>query len=54
LVVAAWCAVLGGLPAQIENAAEIAIETMRQTGNDVSDRYKETSIGGLAVNVVEC
>jgi L-serine dehydratase len=106
LVGAAWCAVLGGLPAQIENAAEIAIEhhlgltcdpvgglvqipciernavasvtavsaarlalngdgrhhvsldiaieTMRQTGNDVSDRYKETSIGGLAVNVVEC
>jgi L-serine dehydratase len=31
-----------------------AIETMRQTGNDMSDRYKETSAGGLAVNVVEC
>jgi L-serine deaminase len=53
LVVAAWCAVLGGSPAQIENAADIAIETMRQTGNDMSDRYKETS-AGLAVNVVEC
>ena len=31
-----------------------AIETMRQTGNDMSDRYDETSAGGLAINVVEC
>ena len=106
MAAAALCAVLGGSPAQIENAAEIAIEhhlgltcdpvgglvqipciernavasvtavsaarlalngdgrhhvsldiaveTMRQTGNDMSDRYKETSTGGLAVNVVEC
>ena len=30
------------------------IETMRQTGNDMSEKYKETSTGGLAVNVVEC
>ncbi|GGH60603.1 L-serine ammonia-lyase [Rothia aerolata] len=30
------------------------IETMRQTGEDMSNRYKETSMGGLAVNVVEC
>ena len=30
------------------------IETMRQTGADMSERYKETSMGGLAVNVVEC
>lgn len=99
-------AVMGGSPAQIENAAEIAmehnlgltcdpvggfvqlpciernaiaagtavaamrlallgdgshkisldtvIETMRQTGVDMSLKYKETSTGGLAVNVVEC
>jgi L-serine dehydratase len=99
-------AVMGGSPAQIENAAEIAmehnlgltcdpvggfvqlpciernaiaagtavaamrlallgdgshkisldtvIETMRQTGQDMSLKYKETSTGGLAVNVVEC
>lgn len=99
-------AVMGGTPAQIENAAEIAmehnlgltcdpvggfvqlpciernaiaagtavaamrlallgdgshkisldtvIETMRQTGQDMSLKYKETSTGGLAVNVVEC
>lgn len=99
-------AVMGGTPAQIENAAEIAmehnlgltcdpvggfvqlpciernaiaagtavaamrlallgdgshkisldtvIETMRQTGVDMSMKYKETSTGGLAVNVVEC
>lgn len=30
------------------------IETMRQTGRDMSDKYKETSQGGLAVNVVDC
>ncbi|WP_417692745.1 L-serine ammonia-lyase [Roseibium sp.] len=30
------------------------IETMRQTGLDMSDQYKETSQGGLAVNIVAC
>lgn len=30
------------------------IETMRQTGKDMQSKYKETSQGGLAVNVVEC
>ncbi|MBP0049438.1 L-serine ammonia-lyase [Marinobacterium sp. AK62] len=30
------------------------IETMRQTGLDMQDKYKETSTGGLAVNVVAC
>ena len=30
------------------------IETMRQTGEDMKSKYKETSRGGLAVNVVEC
>ena len=33
---------------------DAAIETMRQTGVDMHSKYKETSIGGLAVNVVEC
>jgi L-serine dehydratase len=98
--------VLGGTPAQVENAAEIAMEhnlgltcdpigglvqvpciernaiaaakainaakmalwgdgshrvsldevivTMRETGKDMSSKYKETATGGLAVNVVEC
>ncbi len=102
----ALCAVLGGSPRQVENAAEIAmehhlgltcdpvgglvqvpciernaiasstavsaarlalhgdgshrvsldmvIETMRQTGIDMSSKYKETSEAGLAVNVIEC
>jgi L-serine dehydratase len=31
-----------------------AIETMRQTGLDMHTKYKETSLGGLAVNVPEC
>jgi L-serine dehydratase len=30
------------------------IETMRQTGIDMQSKYKETSLGGLAVNVVYC
>lgn len=106
MAAAGLCAVLGGTPEQVENAAEIAmehhlgltcdpvgglvqvpciernaiasstavnvarlalhgdgnhivsldtvIETMRQTGLDMSTKYKETSEGGLAVNVVEC
>ena len=106
MAAAGLCAVMGGTPAQVENAAEIAlehhlgmtcdpvgglvqvpciernalgavkavtaaslaikgdgthfvpldaaIETMRQTGLDMNERYKETSQGGLAVNVVEC
>lgn len=33
---------------------DACIETMRQTGMDMNERYKETSLGGLAVNVVEC
>ncbi|KMK66822.1 L-serine ammonia-lyase [Puniceibacterium sp. IMCC21224] len=106
MAAAGLCAVLGGTPAQIENAAEIAlehhlgmtcdpvrglvqvpciernglgaikavsaaslalrgdgvhlvpldacIETMRQTGVDMSEKYKETSLGGLAVNIPNC
>lgn len=106
MAAAGICAVMGGTPEQVENAAEIAlehhlgmtcdpvkglvqvpciernglgaikavsaaslslrgdgthlvsldvcIETMRQTGNDMSERYKETSLGGLAVNVPNC
>jgi L-serine dehydratase len=33
---------------------DAVIETMRQTGNDMRAKYKEPSLGGLAVNVVEC
>ncbi|WP_323769866.1 L-serine ammonia-lyase [Antarctobacter sp.] len=106
MAAAGLCAVMGGTPEQVENAAEIAlehhlgmtcdpvkglvqvpciernglgaikavsaaslslrgdgthlvpldacIETMRQTGNDMSEKYKETSLGGLAVNVPNC
>jgi L-serine dehydratase len=106
MAAAGLCAALGGANAQIENAAEIAMEhhlgmtcdpvgglvqipciernafgavkaiaaaslalhgdgshkisldgviaTMRQTGADMQTKYKETSLGGLAVNFVEC
>jgi L-serine dehydratase len=30
------------------------IRTMRQTGADMSSKYKETARGGLAVNIIEC
>ncbi|MWB97777.1 L-serine ammonia-lyase [Agromyces seonyuensis] len=30
------------------------IDTMRETGRDMSHKYKETALGGLAVNVIEC
>ena len=33
---------------------DTVIETMRQTGLDMMTKYKETSEGGLAVNVIEC
>ena len=33
---------------------DAAIETMRQTGRDMHEKYKETSLGGLAVNVPNC
>lgn len=33
---------------------DTAVETMRRTGADMSDKYKETSLGGLAVAFIEC
>lgn len=30
------------------------IKTMRETGNDMKNKYKETARGGLAVNIIEC
>lgn len=33
---------------------DAVVETMRQTGRDMMSKYKETALGGLAVNVVEC
>ena len=33
---------------------DTVIVTMRETGADMSSKYKETAEGGLAVNVPEC
>ncbi|PIZ04150.1 MAG: L-serine ammonia-lyase [Gammaproteobacteria bacterium CG_4_10_14_0_8_um_filter_38_16] len=33
---------------------DMVINTMREIGNNMSTKYKETSQGGLAVNVIEC
>ena len=33
---------------------DAVIETMRQTGLDMQSKYKETALGGLAINVVAC
>ena len=39
---------------QTKVSLDQVIETMRQTGLDMSSKYKETSQGGLAVNVIAC
>ena len=33
---------------------DACVETMRQTGIDLSEKYKETSQGGLAVTLAAC
>ena len=33
---------------------DTAVDTMRRTGADMSDKYKETALGGLAVAFIEC
>ena len=33
---------------------DACIKTMKETGRDMSEKYKETSLGGLAVNVPDC
>jgi len=35
-------------------ALDTVIKTMYETGRDMMAKYKETSLGGLAVNVVDC
>ena len=40
--------------ADMKVSLDQVIETMRQTGVDMQEKYKETSQGGLAVNVVAC
>lgn len=40
--------------APIMSSLDQVIETMMQTGKDMANKYKETSLGGLAVCVVEC
>ena len=37
-----------------EGVSDKVISTMRQTGADMSTKYKETARGGLAVNIIEC
>ena len=66
LLAAAFAAAVPALAADVEKPAALVgdgthrvsldqvIETMRKTGLDMNVRYKETSLGGLAVNVVEC
>ena len=68
MAVASVAEALGGTPAQVENAARMAlwgegrhavsldtvIETMRQTGEDMLAKYKETSPRRPGRHVVEC
>ena len=54
-----------GLPSQLPDinpeetrewleSLDTVIKTMYETGRDMMAKYKETSLGGLAVNVVDC
>lgn len=49
---AAWMALSGDGRHQV--SLDKVIETMRRTGADMHHKYKETSLGGLAVSVVDC
>mgnify|MGYP002038766811 CR=1 FL=1 len=40
-----------GMPEQARVSLDAVIQTLRQTAEDMSDKYKETSQGGLATNV---
>lgn len=42
----------GDIPQKI--SFDQVVETMLRTGRDMSDKYKETSTGGLAVSIIEC
>jgi L-serine deaminase len=44
----------GAGPEEVRDRAEEILKTMRETGADMKDKYKETARGGLALNVVEC
>jgi hypothetical protein len=45
-----------GCPASDERKVSVdqVIEVMYRTGLDMQSKYKETSLGGVAVSVVEC
>jgi hypothetical protein len=43
-----------GLRVELFGSLDKAIKTLRETGADMKDKYKETARGGLAVNVIEC
>ena len=43
-----------GIPEQQKVSLDNVIEVMRETGRDMSRKYKETSEGGLALSVTEC
>jgi L-serine dehydratase len=53
-----WCGVTAALALAGDGrhvvSLDAAIETMRQTGADMSSKYKETALGGLALNVTAC
>lgn len=44
----------GVVPAVLRCYRDHCIGAMRQTGQDMAEKYKETSIGSLAVNLPEC
>ena len=49
-----WAAPPGPAAGGRQDALDKVIKTMKETGRDMSVKYKETARGGLAVNVIEC
>ncbi|MEN9395501.1 MAG: hypothetical protein RLZ81_31 [Pseudomonadota bacterium] len=56
IVAGCWIANRDGGSVRSQHVVSLdnVIKTMRETGADMKTKYKETSRGGLAVNIVEC
>ncbi|NCP85399.1 MAG: L-serine ammonia-lyase [Bacteroidetes bacterium] len=50
----AYLLALSGDPSKQKVTLDQVIKTVRETGRDMSTKYKETSQGGLALNLTEC
>jgi L-serine dehydratase len=50
----AYLLATSGDPGKQKISLDQVIDVVRETGRDMSKKYKETSLGGLALNLTEC